>query len=264
MIRPLVMVLLGRGRHPVTGRPRRADLDARALELALRLPDAAVVGVHAGAADRAALSAYLGMGLTLLTVLEIGPDTDPLPALATHARILRPALILSGLRADDGEASGFLPYALAHALGAPIAAGICALELEAGQARLVQALPRGRRRALAARLPLVATVGDAATDPGPVAFARARRGLLDVVREHAATANPAPVQGQIRPARLRPKALAGASGLSGEERLKALLEGPNRGGGVLAGLPAAEAADQLLAYLAREGLIADPTRGADR
>jgi electron transfer flavoprotein beta subunit len=43
-----VAVLLSVGRHPASGRTRRAPLDARALELALRLPDADISAVHAG------------------------------------------------------------------------------------------------------------------------------------------------------------------------------------------------------------------------
>jgi electron transfer flavoprotein beta subunit len=201
------------------------------------------------------------MGLERLTVLEIAPDADPLPALTAHALATAPDLILCGAQGDVGEASGFLPYALAQAIAAPIAPGICGVTFEARQARLVQALPRGRRRSLAVIPPLVATVGPGAPDPRPSAFARARRGRLEVIPDIAG--GPQPPRGEIRPARQRPKALAGASGLTGEARLQALLEGPNRGGGVVEGLAAADAADRLLAYLVREGVIPEPRKGSD-
>jgi electron transfer flavoprotein alpha/beta subunit len=44
-----VAVLLSVGRHPASGRSRRADLDARALELALRLGNSVRLhAIHAG------------------------------------------------------------------------------------------------------------------------------------------------------------------------------------------------------------------------
>jgi len=65
-----IAVLLSVGRHPASGRARRADLDARALELALGLADTARVhAIHAGDPQEPALREYLGMGIGRLTVL---------------------------------------------------------------------------------------------------------------------------------------------------------------------------------------------------
>ena len=50
-----VSVLLSVGAHPKTARSRRADQDAKALELALSLPKARVAAIHAGDAGDEAL-----------------------------------------------------------------------------------------------------------------------------------------------------------------------------------------------------------------
>ena len=66
-----VAILLSIGRHPASGRSRRADLDARALDLALRLgPEVRLHAIHAGDPAEPALADYLGMGLETLTVLR--------------------------------------------------------------------------------------------------------------------------------------------------------------------------------------------------
>ncbi len=57
-----VTVLVSIGRHPVTGRARRADQDARGVELARSLADAEVSLLHAGElaeASEPALRGYL-------------------------------------------------------------------------------------------------------------------------------------------------------------------------------------------------------------
>ena len=52
-----IAVLVSVGRHPASGRARRADRDARALELALRLsPSARPLVIHAGDPARAGLA----------------------------------------------------------------------------------------------------------------------------------------------------------------------------------------------------------------
>src|SRR5690348_7452353 len=79
-----VAVLLSIGRHPASGRLRRADLDSRGLELALRLvEDSARAGsqirvhaVHAGTPGQPAIRGYLGMGVEQLTVLDIAASAD--------------------------------------------------------------------------------------------------------------------------------------------------------------------------------------------
>src|SRR5689334_1636297 len=108
-------VLVSIGRHPASGRPRRADRDARAVELALaaRLSPRLL---HAGAADAAPLQDYLGMGATEIAVLPLPPKADAVPALAAALAADAPALVLAGAAAEVGEGSGMLPYLLAERL----------------------------------------------------------------------------------------------------------------------------------------------------
>ena len=183
---PAIAVLVSVGRHPASGRARRADRDARALELALRLsPAAKPLVIHAGDPREPALRDYLGMGIDTLTVLDLPPAADPIPALIEHLKIVRPQLVLAGTAAEAGESSGVLPYALAAAIDAAIAADIADIALAGDRLDLLQALPRGRRRRLSTALPAVITVGSAAPPARPFAFGPARRGRIEVVEAAA-------------------------------------------------------------------------------
>lgn len=142
-----VTVLVSVGRHPLTGRARRADQDARGVELARSFADAQVRLLHAGMRDEsseAALRGYLGMGFTELSLLEQPQGADVLPALAEALDATSPHLVITGERAERGEGSGLLPYLLAERLGWPLVSGLAAVEsVEDGVATLLQALPRG-------------------------------------------------------------------------------------------------------------------------
>lgn len=251
-----IIVLLSVATHPYTGRPLRADLDARALELALQAANAPLLAVHAGAADAQALHGYLGMGLSELTVLEAAPEADVSALLLQHIRAVRPDLVLCGSRAQAGEASGYLPYLLAHELGWPLAAHISGFTLAADEIRLQCALARGRRRELIVKPPLFATVSAAAPNARQSAFARARRGRVRVLPHPDIIGHATPAVWQVRPARARPKRLKSMSAnLAGEELLKALTDNSSKGGQVLSGLSAPDAADRLIAYLRLQKML---------
>ncbi|HLB81357.1 MAG TPA: electron transfer flavoprotein subunit beta [Dongiaceae bacterium] len=266
-----VAVLVSVGRHPASGRPRRADLDARAIELALGLRDSSAVGaglkpaptvgtdiaihiIHAGDPAEPALRDYLGMGIESLTVIECPAEADPLPALVENLGRLRPGLVLTGAAAEAGPCSGFLPYALAAALDYVLAPAIVAIEIEGGRARLLQALPRGRRRAIEAPLPLVATVDRAAPRPRLAAHGPARRGRIELL-PGAAEADPWRAAWREQPARPRPKRLRVATGGSAAERLRALAETPAGRGQVLVDPAPDEAARAIRDYLVAEGIL---------
>ncbi len=246
------VVLVSVGRHPASGRARRADLDARALELALRQGIVPRV-LHAGDAGEPALREYLGMGIGRLTVLAQPAEADALPALLGHAR--ETALVLAGSRAETGEGSGFLPYALAHALGAALVPDIVDLKLTADGAELVQSVAGGRRRALGAGFPLVVTVGPAAPEARAVAYGPARRGTIE--RIDVARPEPDPLRGEWRelPARPRPRRLKIVAGASAAERLKAATEMQAGRGRLLVHPAPEEAARAILDYLADERIL---------
>lgn len=242
-----VVVLVSAGRHPLSGRPRRADLDARALELALTLPDARVEALHAGPRDggeEAALRDYLGMGLPSLTLLELREGHDPAFALLRYLEGRRPALLLAGQRAEAGACSGFLPYWLAERLGYPLLAGLTALAGDPQGWRATLAAGGGRRRMLALQGSFLATLDEAAPPARMSAFARAKRG--EIRRLPAGEALP-PLEEPdgIRPARRRPKRLAGPGQAAAVGRQ------------ALVGLDGEAAARTILDYLAREGLLPD-------
>jgi electron transfer flavoprotein beta subunit len=56
-----VISLVSVGAHPLSGRPRRAEQDARAVELGLRLAGERLQVLHVGDPQQEALRAYLGM-----------------------------------------------------------------------------------------------------------------------------------------------------------------------------------------------------------
>jgi len=256
-----VAVLLSVGRHPASGRGRRADLDARALELALKLgPDARVSAIHAGDPSEAALRDYLGMGLASLTVLRQAPGRDALAALARYLMSIKPAIILTGAAAEIGEGTGMLPYLLARELDLALLPAVVEATLDDQGIAALQALPRGRRRRLSAGHPVLLTVDRAAPAPRQSAFARARAGQIvavDTPSEGPADAVPMPAPREV-PARPKPKRLKIATGGSAAERLKAATEMQAGRGRLLVNPAPEEAAEAIFDYLVKEGILSPP------
>lgn len=255
-----VAVLLSVGRHPVSGRARRAPTDARALELALSLPPGRRTALHAGSPDNPALRDYLGMGLEELTVLAMAEGRDPTDALLARLRTAAPRVVLAGNRAEGGEDSGTLPYRLAHALGWAIVSDVVAITLDAAgdSAELVQALARGQRRALRVATPFVATIHPAAPAPRPSAFGVARRGRIRVEPVDAPE-DTALAACTVRPWREKPKRLtvgAPGGGAGGAlDRLRAATEAKTGQGRLLVGPTPDEAARAIYDCLQEQGML---------
>lgn len=254
-----VTVLVSVGRHPLTARARRADQDARAVEMALTLESASVSLLHAGQQDsdhEEAIRGYLGMGIDSVGLIEQSPQADVVPALANALRASAPQLVLTGTRAETGEASGVTPYLLAEALGWPIITSLAAVEkIEQGTAVVLQALPRGKRRRLRIRLPAIATVDSSAPLARQSAFGPAKRGELDCHQEPSEI-DEALGTWHIQPARKRPKRLKIVKSSSARDRFKAAAAKADGGGGqTLSDVTPEQGAEAIFKLLKEEGVL---------
>ena len=251
-----VISLISIGAHPTSGRTRRAEQDARAVELGLRLVGDNLQVLHAGEAQEPALRAYLGMGLNELHILEQPPGADVLPVLAEYIRHSPAQLVLAGSQAETGEGSGMLPFLLAEQLGWPLVTGLAEVEsLGNGTALVLQALPRGQRRRLKVRLPFLATVDNAAPKPRQSAYGPAQRGTL-AVEDVEVVADELLTGQALQPAKPRPKRLKVIKAKSGADRMKAATAKASGGAGqVLKGLTPEEGAAAILKLLIEEGVV---------
>ncbi|OYX72754.1 MAG: electron transfer flavoprotein subunit beta [Rhizobiales bacterium 32-66-11] len=245
------LVLLSEARHPVSGKACLLRAEAQAARLAAGL-DARATGLHAGPA-LGALRDALGRGLSGLTHLMMAGDADPVPALAAEIATAAPDVVFAGPRGQGGDDTGLVPYALAHRLGWPLIPDAVALVpgAEAGTVVVEQALPKGARRRVTVRLPVLVTVHAGAPAPLPFAFAKARRGDVDVRAAEGIVCVP---EGEERPYRKRPKLAARPAGGTAAERLAAATSGSPAGGRVLVGPTPEGAAREILAFLRQIGV----------
>lgn len=255
-----VAALVSVGRHPVTGRPRRAEYDARAVEIGLSLARGGELSlVHAGVAapdTEAALRGYLGMGIGAVDLLQQPDGSDVVPALEGWLRAAGPRVVLCGARGETGEGSGLVPFLLAERLGWSLVSGLAEIEsVDRDTMTVLQALPRGQRRRLKVRLPAVVTIDAAAQPARQSAFGPAQRGeLRRVTSEFKADA--AAREWTIAPARKRPKRLKIVKAASARDRFKAAAAKAEGGGGqVLTGVSAQQGAEAILKLLREEGVL---------
>lgn len=251
-----IVSLVSVGAHPTSGRARRAEQDARAVELGLQLAGSDLQVLHAGDAHEPALRAYLGMGLPRMHVLEQPPGADALPALVDYLRSAQAQIVLSGTHAETGEGSGMLPFLLGEQLGWPVVVGLAQVEsIENGSAQVLQALPRGQRRRLKVRLPMIATVDNAAPTPRQSAYGPAQRAQLQA-HEVEIVDDELLAEAELQPAKPRPKRLKVIKAKSGADRMKAATAKASGGGGqVMKGVTAQEGAEAVLKLLLEEGVI---------
>jgi len=251
-----IIALVSVGTHPTSGRARRAEQDARAVELGLRLAGDRLQLLHAGDPGEEALRGYLGMGLGALTVLQQPRGADALPVLAEHLAHAGAQIVLTGSQAETGEGSGMLPYLLAERLGWPLVVGLAEVErVENGSALVLQALPRGQRRRLKVRLPFLASIDSAGPVARQSAFGPARRGQLNAEAVPVA-ADELLAEAQLQPARPRPKRLKVIQGKTAADRLKAATaKASGDGGQVLRDLSPEAGAEAIFNLLLEEGVL---------
>ncbi len=252
-----VSALVSIGAHPDTGRARRSATDARAVELAMKLDDCELEVLHAGDPENPAIGYYSGMGLSQIRVLAQDEQDDAISTLSSYFRNNMPDIVLTGTRSENGESSGTLPFFLAQALDCPIVMGIAEiLSVENGTARVLQALPRGQRRALNVSLPFIASVDSAAQEPRQSAFGRARR--CDIVTEEVGgkQVDQERMTWEVSIAKPKAKRLKVVKAKSAADRFKAATaKAESTGGKVLKGQPASEMAQVVYDLLLEEGVI---------
>ncbi|MFB9133672.1 electron transfer flavoprotein subunit beta [Vibrio olivae] len=252
-----VRVLVSIGLHPSSQRARRAETDARAVELGLNLQPGILEVLHAGNPYDATLRSYAGMGLESLRVIEQREQDDALESLLHYLAADVPDVILTGVRAERGESSGMMPYLLAEHLGCTVVSGITEiLSIEKGVAEVLQAQPRGQRRKLKVPLPFIASVDMAAKEPRQSAFGPGQRAQIDHSMTEASITDAQQAEWQVSPARNRPKRLKVVKAKSAADRLKAATQKSSGDEGkVLRDLPAKEMAQAVFDLLLEEGVV---------
>ncbi|MFT2110632.1 electron transfer flavoprotein subunit beta [Marinomonas sp. 2405UD68-3] len=248
-----IVSLISIGKHPQSGRERRADQDARAVELGLALSKDRLTVLHVGDAEQAALRQYAGMGLDEIQVLEAPSQADALIPLTDYMQEHAPTIILTGVRAESGESSGMVPYLLAEKLGWPMVPRIADIvSINDGMAEVLQALPRGQRRVIKVALPFIASVDTAAPEARQSAFGPASRAAL-TTQICAVETDDVAVKWAEAPARKRPKRLKIIKAKTAAERFKAATAKPQgESGKVLIKESDQEKAQEILNLLVEE------------
>ncbi|MEJ2669471.1 MAG: electron transfer flavoprotein subunit beta [Gammaproteobacteria bacterium] len=251
-----VATLVSVGQHPKSGRARRANQDARAVELGLKMVGVSCRLIHVGEGNETGLRHYLGMGLPELSLLKGDDSTDAVSVLIKHFKENPTDIVLTGIHAEQGEASGMVPYLLAEHLGWPVVSRIADIQkIEGGKAEILQALPRGQRRLLRVSLPFIATVDNAAPEARQYAFGAARRGRFAEV-DVETDVDEARKSWQETPAKPRPKRLNVVKAKSAADRFKAATAKPQgQGGKVIKEGSDREKAEAIMELLIAEGVV---------
>ena len=247
--------------------------DAAAIEHGLRLGSAwgarTLVITAGGSECDGPLREVLSLGAEVRRVAtrgtyldELGGDERALAKALVAAIGVAPDLVLCADRSAD-RGTGALPAFVAHELGVVQAPGLVSLQLEGDVLVGERRLDYGRRERMRIPLPAVCSVEGAGVRlrraglPASLAAAQAE---VPVVAS-SASASPVRVLG-ARASRPRPRHVAAPTG-SSRERLLALTgallshEPPT----VVGPVSAAEAADALLEYLARNGYLSEARTG---
>ncbi|MEJ2043470.1 MAG: electron transfer flavoprotein subunit beta [Reinekea sp.] len=258
-----VSVFVSIGQHPKSQRPRRADQDARALEMGLQLvgcyPQLLDLNnlklIHVGESNEPVLRSYIGMGVPELTLLEQSADCDAVDASVSYLKQQQSRILLTGSRSECGEGSGMFPILLAEKLGWPLVSKVAeVVSLSEDKVEVLQALPRGQRRKLSVSLPCVLTVDSAAALPRQSAYGPASRGMISSVTVTDPVAGVE--QWQYAPAQKRPKRLKQVKAKTAADRFKAATaKTQGDGGRVMKSESTDEKAQAILDMLVEEGVL---------
>lgn len=226
-----ITTLLSIGLHPLSYRQRRAEQDAKALEIMLSFAPEHTKALHVGDSEDPKtleiMHDYLGMGLYEVDLLHAAQNEDAALGLLnflTKTVVPLPDIMLAGTRSEREESSGFLPYYIAENLKIPLVPNICELlsiSKEKGVAEVMQSLPRGQRRRIKVNLPFIATVGSAAPSPRQSSFKAAKQGKISLYKLSECRKDACRESWHIENARPRPKRLKIVKAKTAAQRFKA-------------------------------------------
>jgi electron transfer flavoprotein beta subunit len=227
-----VAVLISAGRNPVSGVPRACRGDVAAMAVGRSLAGDGLRVVHAGRADDPALADYLALGASTIEALAAPEGTVDVPQLASHLAACD--IILTGLRAESEMGSGLLPYALGNALDRPIIANVLDVTFEANEVKVSQFLPKGKRRGIAAQVPVILAIHPLAGTEFNYAYARRAAGRI-VAQQAVAVSEPVSPSSPwtVSPGLRRPVRLKAEAPKAGHARLLSAIA-PEAKGGVVA------------------------------
>jgi electron transfer flavoprotein beta subunit len=252
----MAAVLVSAGRHPFTGAPRACRGDAVALALGQRLVGDALRIIHAGAIDEPALKDYLALGAGTIEVVAAPNGQDTVSVLSGLPEGCRPRSHRQPGRKRGG--SGLFPYALAKALGRPVAANVLDVEIEGAEARIRQFLPKGRRRGVAVSLPAILAVHPLTQVRLGYAYARRLSGRIVAVSPAIDGKLGADAGGEpwtVEQTSRRPVRLKAEEKRSAHERMRAAVVSEAKGGVVAFEGTSVDKAQVVLNYLRNHRLI---------
>jgi electron transfer flavoprotein beta subunit len=147
-----------------------------------------------------------------------------------------------------------LPYRVASALDLPLVGAAVDLTIRDGCAEVRQFMPKGLRRRVEVRLPVLIAIHPMANAAPSYAYARLREGTIRPVPVLAA-ASPDDLAWTTRPASAKPVRLAAAEKRSGHARMLSATTTESRGGSVVIEGSSVEKAQVILAYLREHQLV---------
>ena len=256
-----IAALVSTAKHPSSGVARHCRNDSLAMTIGLNLAKQASAHMqimHAGKPDNPALKDYLALGAKQVNV--IATDTEIVENLT--ASLANVDLILTGSRAESGDASGLLPYLLATKLNIPLVAHALQIQLVEDKVEILQFLPKGKRRLVSVQLPTVVTVHPLAAVDLHYAFAKqitgkivTLRAILPAIQPALQPANASKVETQSKLENRKSIKLKAPENKTGHERLLAAISSENKGGTVVNEGNSVEKAQVIMDYLREHRLI---------
>lgn len=275
-----ISVLVSVGRHPISGVARYCRNDAISLSLGLKLAETLSTHIdvlsatdfakpdNPALAEYLALSDYLALGAQELKVVATEAGANIVPSLVENLNTVKPDLILTGSRAENGADSGLLPYLLAEKLSLPIIANALEIKPIATGLEVLQFLPKGKRRRVVISLPAIVVVHPLA--PVELHYAAAKKtsgeitwlpssivasnSLKDLSKLQPKTISSKPSR-DSQPIKLKVRDGQYEAKKTGHERLMAAITTEAKGGVVVIDKSCVEKAQVILGYLREHHLI---------